>query len=217
MMTSTTKPTLRFDEGSMVVPGDRLGALRQVRAGKGTYIKAGNVYASLVGKLTIEPVQDNNDAASSSAPQFHAHVDSTKEILSLQVLSVADVVLGRITRITNTQAFVDIFAKDTIGTLRYPSEGIIRREDIRPLASEQLPVEDNFLPNDLVLCRILATGDQRRYLLTSAAPELGVIHAVSATSGNPMVPVSWKEMTCPHSGVREPRKCARPRQTAESI
>jgi exosome complex component CSL4 len=72
-------------------------------------------------------------------------------------------------------------------------------------------MQDNFLPGDVVLASVLSLGDARRYLLTTAAPELGVIHAVSAASGQPMVPRSWKEMKCPVSGRTEPRKVAKPR------
>lgn len=50
------------------------------------------------------------------------------------------------------------------------------------------------------------------YQLSTAENELGVVVAVAAESGKygvPMVPVSWTEMQCPDSLVKEPRKIAR--------
>ena len=92
-------------------------------------------------------------------------------------------------------------------------EGAIRKEDVRTGASEQvLLIQESFLPGDLVLARVLSLGDTRRYLLGTAEPQLGVLRALSATSGKPMIPVSYKEMECPETGVKEPRKCAKPRK-----
>jgi exosome complex component CSL4 len=39
---------------------------------------------------------------------------------------------------------------------------------------------------------------------------LGVVVAVSQTSGLPMVPVAWNEMMCPRTGARESRRPAKP-------
>jgi exosome complex RNA-binding protein Csl4 len=94
--------------------------------------------------------------------------------------------------------------------LQFPCEGCIRREDVRATATEEAPIQDSFLPGDVVLARILSLGDARRYMLTTASPALGVIHAVSTVSGRPMVPSSWKEMSCPITGNTEPRKVAKP-------
>jgi exosome complex component CSL4 len=93
-------------------------------------------------------------------------------------------------------------------------------EDIRAGASEQLVISDCFQPGDLVICRVISLGDSRRYFLSTAETELGVIRALSrnangngngnGNNGIPMMPISWKEMECPETGVKEPRKCAKP-------
>lgn len=73
---------------------------------------------------------------------------------------------------------------------------------------------------------VFSMGDARSYYLTTARNDLGVIFAeselgtpqqpftLSATSfpslGTPMVPISWQEMMCPVTKVREARKCAKP-------
>lgn len=223
-------PTLRFAAGSTVVPGDRLGSIRQILPGKGTYVRSGYVFASLVGKLAVVEAIDNsgNDesghshlseatpgSSTTSTPpraSYSAVALSSKEIASERVLRVGDVVLGRILRINNQQAFVEILAKQSADCLlTFPCEGYIRGEDVRTMATEEAQIQDSFLPGDVVLARVLSLGDARRYLLTTGSPELGVIHAVSSVSGRPMVPSSWKEMRCPVSGHVEPRKVAKPR------
>lgn len=230
--TAPSPPTLRFAVGSTVIPGDRLGSIRQVIPGPGTYVRSGNVCASLVGTLTVEPMETSGNAdqentthqtdrgiESSRSPRasYVAVVRGSKEIASNQVLMMGDVVLGRILRITSQQAVVEILAKHhpTMGStnnlLSYPCEGCIRREDVRTLATEEVHMQDNYLPGDVILARVLSLGDARRYLLTTAAPELGVIHALSSVSGLPMIPCSWKEMKCVDSGRVEPRKVAKPR------
>lgn len=63
-----TLPSLRHKIGATVTPGDRIG-LASTRgkttliAGKGTYIRQGHVYTSLVGKLyaAIHKDDDNNN------------------------------------------------------------------------------------------------------------------------------------------------------------
>ena len=50
------------------------------------------------------------------------------------------------------------------------------------------------------------------YQLSTAENELGVVVAVASECGNqsvPMVPVSWTEMQCPNTLVKEPRKVAK--------
>lgn len=50
------------------------------------------------------------------------------------------------------------------------------------------------------------------YQLSTAENELGVVVAMAAESGpygTPMVPVSWTEMQCPQTLVKELRKVAK--------
>jgi exosome complex component CSL4 len=219
--TRTAAPKLRYETGSFVAPGDRLATIRQVQPGAGTHVKAGHVYASLVGQLQVVTSENSDETI------FYATVVHSKQNLpSSLVLKIGQAVLARVVRISSMQAYLEIVATTTATTtddnnnnpaivpLQHTFEGAIRREDVCTGAlSEAVCISDSFVPGDLVACRILSlsnSGDARRYLLTTAAPELGVIFAMSATSGKPMVPSSWKEMECPVTGAKEPRKCARP-------
>jgi exosome complex component CSL4 len=203
-------PTLRFPVGATLMPGDRLGTLRDVRPSVGTYVQQrGHVCASLVGRLALQQTKDETWLASVEA------AGDGQEKASDRVLAEGQVVLCEVARIATQQAFVQILAvegkKGTLEEWQRP-EGSIRKEDIRTGASEQVLVQESFLPGDLVLARILSLGDTRRFILGTAEPQLGVLRAVSASSGRPMIPISWKEMECPETGAKEPRKCAKPRK-----
>jgi len=212
-------PVLRYREGSIVVPGDRLGTIRQARRGIGTYVRGGHIYACLLGKLTIEKVEASVDDTEidehKEAIAFVCSVESSKPPATSQVLKIGQKVVGKVIRITPQNATVEIMVAENVGPLRMPYfEGVVRSEDIRSFsvqkkAESQAPLlVDSFRPGDLVACRIISMGDARRYFLTTAETELGVIRA--QRKGVTMVPVSWKEMECPETGIREPRKCAKP-------
>lgn len=271
---SSALPTLRYAIGSIVVPGDRIGTIREVSSGLGTYVKGGHIYASRVGTLDLrflspkqrQPPSTTNDGTTEndveqtartsqeiSAPAEMSvivvpsnrkkHVTTSATTTSFfvpsdYVLHQGQIVLARVLRLTNMQVHLEILACSLMKTTTdkndqndcpifpFPCQGILRREDIRPPALASVGVgggsaapsdltshlPDCFRPRDVVLCRILSLGDapRRPYLLSTAEHELGVVHAICATSGHPMHALSWKEMQCPVTGRKESRKCARP-------
>mmetsp|Transcript_1326 Transcript_1326/g.2065 ORF Transcript_1326/g.2065 Transcript_1326/m.2065 type:complete len:226 (+) Transcript_1326:91-768(+) len=217
-------PALRYKEGSTVVPGDRIGTIRQALPGQGTYVKGGHIYASLVGQLKLVNIRKKDDEAeqteettapsASSSISFACTVTTELPSATAQVLKIGQMVVGRVVRITPQNAIVEIKVAEHVGPLQNGSnscyyEGAIRMEDIRAGATEQILLADCFRPGDIVACRIISLGDPRRYFLSTAETELGVIRATTA-KGVPMIPISWKEMECPETGIREPRKCAKP-------
>ena len=272
---SPALPKLRCAIGSIVVPGDRIGTVREVLSGLGTYVKGGHIYASRVGTLDVQflstkhqpttndgKTENDVEQTTGSSQEISAptevsvyvtvipsnrnkHVTTSTSTTSFfvpsdYVLHQGQIVLARALRLTNMQVHLEILAcslmrktatskndQNDCPILPYPYQGILRREDIRPPAlaasgvvgggstappdlASHLP--DCFRPRDIVLCRILSLGDapRRPYLLSTAEHELGVVHAICATSGHPMHAVSWKEMQCPVTGRKELRKCARP-------
>eukprot|EP00534_Pseudo-nitzschia_fraudulenta_P001356 CAMPEP_0201119746 /NCGR_PEP_ID=MMETSP0850-20130426/3860_1 /ASSEMBLY_ACC=CAM_ASM_000622 /TAXON_ID=183588 /ORGANISM="Pseudo-nitzschia fraudulenta, Strain WWA7" /LENGTH=241 /DNA_ID=CAMNT_0047385591 /DNA_START=48 /DNA_END=773 /DNA_ORIENTATION=+ len=238
-MTTTAIPVLRYKEGSTVVPGDRLGTIRQVRPGTGTYVKGGHVYACLLGRLALHRAEEktkgrgddddgeNNGAAmdvdeEDDAPEFFCSIVSSRPPATNQVLRVGQRVIGRISRITPQNALLEIRVAEGVGSLRQPfcCEGAIKLEDVRSFSTtsggtpsknenkEAVVLAESFRPGDLVACRIISMGDSRRYFLSTAEIDLGVVRA--QRNGVNMVPVSWKEMECPETGIREARKCAKP-------
>lgn len=95
----------------------------------------------------------------------------------------------------------------------YNPEGIIRKDDIRTNIIDQqgvIQIQNSFHYNDLILAKVISLGIQKQYFLSTAETYLGVIHAKSTISGQSMIPISYKEMECPETGMKELRKCAKP-------
>ena len=220
-------PTLRFEPGSKVVPGDRIGSVRQVLPGPGTYAKGGNIYASVLGRMELAPCSrtPESDPTKDSSPTTVVSIRPKRPLASSQVISVGQLVLGRVSRVAAPQATLEIIAMEGTGPITttsppFPEGSIAREECVKSgttPGSSSREVHECFQPGDMVLAKVLSLGDSRRYFLTTAESELGVIHAVCYASGTPMIPCSWKEMECPDSGVKEPRKCAKPRKVVKPL
>jgi exosome complex component CSL4 len=223
-------PSLRHNLGSTVVPGDKIGRIIvdsatgaekiMLSAGPGTYIRGGQIYSSMVGTLRGSHIAAHSDdvttgTSSARIATIMLQVEPSRGFFAQQdVLSVGQVVLGRVVRVQSSQqqAIVTILAVQNVEKiLSHHPEGVIRKEDVRTSATEkQIQIQNSFRSNDLIIARILSLGDSRRYFLSTQEPSLGVIHAISSVSQKPMIPISWKEMECPETGVKESRKCARP-------
>mmetsp|Transcript_30327 Transcript_30327/g.54924 ORF Transcript_30327/g.54924 Transcript_30327/m.54924 type:complete len:252 (-) Transcript_30327:84-839(-) len=247
MAPTTTTPTLRHKIGATVTPGDRLGLIATrnnkttLLSGKGTYIRQGQLYASLLGTLCATT---HNDDVASSAENEESRESWTISIQSERSFTqpssysknstpicpqVGMLILGRITRVVRpSHAMVDIVAivpddnqnnddsskqqhQPFILPLHEPFSGTLRQNEIRPNSSLEIHIEDCVRPGDVLLARVHANGE-RDFILTTAEAELGVVQAVCESSGCEMQAISWKEMQCPESKVKEGRKVAKPRQ-----
>mmetsp|Transcript_42780 Transcript_42780/g.48613 ORF Transcript_42780/g.48613 Transcript_42780/m.48613 type:complete len:238 (+) Transcript_42780:135-848(+) len=211
-MTSQRKTKLRYEIGSMVVPGDRLGSIRHnYIPGEGTYARGGHIFSCLVGKLAID---------TTSSYSIVSVEDETKAAAVKQVLKVGQLVLCRVQRVMMLQANIIIVAAEGVKKLKHKPDACIRRDDVRRVQStskdKNWTMESCFHPEDWVLGRIVSLGDSRRYMISTAETELGVVRAVSASTSFeiasvlPMKPISWKEMECPLTGKKEYRKVAKP-------
>jgi len=242
-------PTLRFQVGATVTPGDRLGSLRELKPGSGTYARGGHVFSCSVGKLVLlKNHKTNDDDENATAASTIISVlprQTTRGVATSQVLRVGQLVLCRVVRIQLQQVNVEIIAAEpaapttttttTTTRLFHKPQGQIRREDIRQNANsaDQLVLESCYRPGDVILGRIVSLGDAHRYLVSTAETELGVVRACSSTTttakgssfslgdlpkeGIPMKAISWKEMECPVTGRKEPRKVAKPSPALKEI
>lgn len=181
----------------IVVPGVRLCEVDERHvAGPGTYAQHGYIYSSLLGQLRL--------IHSSSTVSVEVEgcgsktlVPSTGDIVTLQILSVNP---------RFAKAHIHC-VKDVV--LAEPFRGQIRKEDVRAVEKDRVEMYKSFRPGDVVLARVISFGDAAAgYLLTTGENELGVVIARSE-AGAPMVPVSWTEMQCPETYVKEPRKVAK--------
>ncbi|KAE8590620.1 hypothetical protein XENTR_v10018133 [Xenopus tropicalis] len=121
---------------------------------------------------------------------------------------VGSVVTCKVTSINSRFAKVQIMY---IGStpLSNTFRGTIRKEDIRATEKDKVEVYKSFRPGDIVMAKVISLGDiQSNYLLSTAENELGVVVAHSE-AGATMVPISWCEMQCPKTHIKEQRKVAR--------
>lgn len=111
-------------------------------------------------------------------------------------------------RLTPNCAYVDVFQCGAVALAeRAPAQ--IRREDVRA-AFVDAPglIESSFRLSDVVRCRVASLGGARSYFLSTAEPQLGVVWARSAATGEVLTPVSDSEMEDPSTGKTESRKTA---------
>lgn len=143
------------------------------------------------------------------------------ESSSSSSLSAGDVVLCRVTRISQRAAFAAIICVErkssassspTAIPLATPLTGILRAPDVRSTEIDAVEVPSCFRPGDVVRARVLSLGDARSFYLSTAADDLGVVFARSEAASVPLVAESWQQMRCPSTGTVEKRKVAKQQQ-----
>ncbi|XP_066923491.1 exosome complex component CSL4-like [Clytia hemisphaerica] len=184
------------DKTSIKIPGERLGSKSEFDAGEGTYIRNGFIYSKLCGKKEI------NTKAGADKPTICVVRSGQNIVPEVNTVAMCKV-------INNNPRFSKVNILSVGGTsLKGTFKGIIRKEDVRATQKDTVKMYESFRPGDIVLARILSLGDSQSYFLSTAENELGVIYACSE-SGYSMIPISWCEMQCSHSGKKEHRKVAK--------
>lgn len=178
---------LATGESCIVTPGTFLATGES--CGAGTYKKDSSIYSSLVG------IKDFDTSGSVMV----------KRGKDTPIPQIGSVVIGRVTKISVSQANIEILVVDT-HPLKRSFKGIIRKQDVRVIDVDRVRMQECFHPGDIVRAQVVSLGDAQAYQLTTAQNEYGVIFAKSL-AGHSMVPVSWKEMQCPVTKCIELRKC----------
>jgi len=180
---------------------------------------------------------DNNNKWIVSIQQTHqqqpqsAYAKSSTGICPV----VGSLILGRVTRVVRpSYANVDIIAivpssdnnnqqqqqqqqhqqtkQPYIIPFHEPFTGTLRQNEIKPQSAIELEISDCVRPGDVILARIHALGGgEKDYILSTAETELGVVKATCESSGYELQPISYKEMECPVTKVKEGRKVAKPK------
>ncbi len=198
------------------------------------------MYASITGQVMAAAVQDDGNSAENDGNN-NTWIVSIQQSQQQQPQSayakastsicpqVGSVILGRVTRVVRpSYAVVDIIAivesnngqssalkqQPFIIPFHEPFAGTLRQNEIRPQSAIELEISDCLRPGDVILARIHALGGEKEYILSTAETELGVVKATCESSGYDLVPVSYKEMECPVTKVKEGRKVAKPRAAA---
>ncbi|KAI9190444.1 hypothetical protein H9P43_001878 [Blastocladiella emersonii ATCC 22665] len=181
-----------------VTPGQRIGSTADVKAGPGTYVRAGQVYATVVGEVVTSTKKAKGDKGESKIIQ----VSGKRAAAAVPV--IGSVVTGRVKRINSRMAVVAIQLVGS-ATVKEEFEGVIRVENVRATERDKVQIPTSFRPGDVVRAEVLSLGEAHSYILSTARNDLGVIFAQSA-AGSTMVPISWMEMQCPTTGAIEYRK-----------
>jgi len=183
---------------NVVVPGVRLCESDEKHlSGAGTYQQHGYIYSSVLGQLKLTHNKSNTVTVEVEGCGQKTLVPSTGDIVTVKILSVNP---------RFAKAHI-VCVKDVV--LSEPFRGQIRKEDVRATDKDKVEMYKCFRPGDIVLARVISFGDAvAGYLLTTGENELGVVIARSE-AGSSMVPVSWTEMQCPDTYVKEHRKVAK--------
>lgn len=188
-----------------VLPGQKVAEFgSNLQAGHGIYEKDGFFIASLPGTLM-------QSASNVLSVQCSA---TTKKVHNQVMPVIGQDIIGKIAKITSKYAGVDILSVDGESPLMEPIKGTIRTQDIVEVEEKEIPpIHLAFRPGDLVRARIIGVGDlSAGFLLsTGVSPHLGVIYGKSSAAGAPLLPYAWNEMICSQTGVKEKRKCAKPK------
>ena len=121
---------------------------------------------------------------------------------------VGDEVFGRVSRVGERQAHVDVVAVNGRAPTGGDFMGVIRKQDVRATEIDKVELEGCFRAGDVVRAKVLSLGDARSFYLTTASDELGVVQARHRASREVMLPISWTEVQCPVTGEIEDRKVA---------
>uniref|UniRef100_A0A8C4QC71 Exosome component 1 n=1 Tax=Eptatretus burgeri TaxID=7764 RepID=A0A8C4QC71_EPTBU len=190
---------MTFPFPKVCVPGERLCSVEECASGRGTFVRLGYVFSALAGYVR----RRTEEADGNGLPVIEVVCDTQARV----VPEIGTVITGKITSITPKLARCEIvFIEST--PLKDVFRGVIRKEDVRATEKDKVEIYKSFRPGDMILARVISLGDSQSYLLSTAENELGVVVARSEAGGH-MVPISWCEMQCPKSHVKELRKVAR--------
>ena len=200
--------SLQAKHAELVIPGDFLGSVSERKSGHGTYVRHGKIYSSFCGKVIIEPSQQESSASLGPSNQqlpllsvcSHKKQSNTIPDVSLRVIC-------KVMNISERQARVRIIIVEG-NILQQPLRGVIRKADVRAMEKDSVVMFHSFRPGDLVRARVISLGEGNQYVLSTAENELGVF-AAHSESGATLVPVSWCEMQCSKTGLKEKRKVAK--------
>jgi exosome complex component CSL4 len=190
-----------------VLPGSLLQVSGDFELGPGLYRLNGCIYSSRVGTISTTALQDGKQLIQVVSPRGANYT---------LLPTIGQTILGTVTRLTTRYVGIDISVLDTVPPvyLEEPFKGTLRSQDIWPPEDKEAPQQMNlaFRPGDLVRARIIGMGDASAGFLLSTAVEdsLGVVFARCAASDEPLVPISWNEMICSKTGIKENRKPAKP-------
>lgn len=188
----------------VVTPGENVGSSTTHNAGYGVYVRGEHLIATVVGTPVVQPSEEKGKKPT-------LRVSSAKHRGNPPPIPhVASIVTAKVTKVTPRAATVEILVVNG-RPLKELFKGSIRQQDVRQSEIDKVEIYKCFAPGDIVKAEVISLGDRHSYQLSTAKNGLGVVYA-RGPAGVRMVPVSWQEMQCPVSKVREFRKVAKEEQ-----
>ncbi|XP_022827706.1 exosome complex component CSL4 [Spodoptera litura] len=188
------------DSGKLCIPGMRLSlSNKEFVSGPGTYELRGYIYATLCGTLKMEQDENEVTVVSVESPRTPSILPRTGDIVTAKVTVV------------NPRMVQCVILCVGSSVLVRPYRGILKKEDIKATEKDRVDPYKCYRPGDVILARVLPMTEIHWYHLSTAENELGVVIATAEGSpqGISMLPISWSEMQCPKTLVKESRKVAR--------
>jgi len=182
-MTDTELPPL-------VLPGDYLGAAEEYLPGRGTYEDRGRIYASVLGKPSIDPGDRTVRVAARNA---------------VPDLAEGDIVYARVDELKTAMAVCTVLTTTTSRrAVPGKPEGTVHISKAKDGYTETLSGE--FAIGDILLAKVLQAHPSIK--LTTAPSSLGVVSARCQVC-HAVLRLGGAELTCPRCGNRERRKLAK--------
>ena len=174
----------------LVLPGDYLGAAEEFLPGRGTYEYGGRIYASLLGRPTV----DAQDRTIRVEPR-----NSVPEIRE------GDLIYARVEELKTAMAICTILSTATSrrGVPGAP-EGTVHVSKVKDGYTDSLSGE--FAIGDILLAKVLQGRPSIK--LSTAAPTLGVVSARCQVC-HALMDLHGKAPVCPRCGHEERRKLAK--------
>lgn len=145
---------------SAVYPGMALcAASPQLQCGRGVYERDGQVWASLYGR-----VEKNDDVIRVVGPRV------------VPFVVVGDEVLCKVTRVSQSQVFLDIFTVNGIACKDCCLRALLRREDVFDGDPSEVDLTLAFAGEELVKAKVVSVGDDyMRYSISIKYPGMGFV------------------------------------------
>ncbi|KAK6635277.1 hypothetical protein RUM44_000528 [Polyplax serrata] len=178
------------------IPGQRIClSSKEYISGPGTFERGGYIYSTLAGVVEIV------NQKTTSLVTVHSFNNQTV------VPAPGDIVTAKVMTVSHRFCKCEIKCVGEV-TLTRPYKGLLRKEDIRETEKDKIEVYKCFRPGDIILARVLPMTEPHWYQLSTAENELGVVSAYSE-AGIALIPISWTEMQCPKTYIKEQRKVAK--------
>ncbi|KAK2953540.1 putative Exosome complex component CSL4 [Blattamonas nauphoetae] len=199
IVTFITVHNFLFMSSVCVVPGQHVGEISIYEAGAGTRLQGQSIFATRFGEI-----QTSNSILNPGKLK----IEVINRKLFTQIPQIGSIVYCRAEKLFPGFARTVILTTDET-FLPQPFPGMIRKQDIRPLNTDELEIQDCFRPGDIIRSRVISLGDSHSFYLSTAGVDLGVVYATSL-DGAPLEAIAWNEMRCSATGKLEKRKVAKP-------